>query len=514
VGGTSTAGMLTELAQAIERGRYDSLGESGVRRQTVPELHVLRAWALLFGGKVVDEAAARNAVAGDLDPYLKERPSPDEGPYLLRAVAGAVTGKWREAQSDLKECLRCTGKSPPATSSSALAAWSGEAGLSPARFLNATHKFLSEVSRPEYAQRMQDVLVRELRAAYCGDAVFTLFDEGPALSAAFRAGSVRPERGRGDAHSGQSALVIRPGWTACEVAEHWGLRICRQPGPGEYRWIRFAWRKHGAGGIGIAFPEDGVYNRGYRAGPAEQGWLLKAVAPTAPNDWKVCTFDLWQDFGNFTVNAIALSCTEGSTAAFDHIVLGRTREDLDRAVPNAPTVRLFEDELHFNNLLAAGKGRHALETRDKFTGRASLYVTPPDAGQPAVWSWYFPVVENPTGGQYRHLRFAWKKAGGTRIAVTLHFDPKTWPHGASKPPTLTYYAGPRPPTGGKKAADALPVDWTTVACDLFQDAGGACHLVGITFVPMDGDYALFDHVYLARRPEDFNRAPDAGRASP
>jgi predicted Ser/Thr protein kinase/tetratricopeptide (TPR) repeat protein len=509
------AGLMIELNQAIERGRYDPAGEAGVRRETVPELHVLRAWALLFSGKVVDEAAAKNAIANDLDPYVKERPAVDEGPYLLRAVANAVVGKWREAQSDLRDCLRCTGKVPPATASAPLAAWAAEAGFSPARFLNATHRFLTDVSRPEYAQRMQDVLNRELRAASDGDAVFTLFDDEQAVPAAFRQGTVKAERGgRGDAFSGQCALTIKPGWAATDVIEGWNLRIAEKPGPGEYRWIRFAWKKTGGGGIGLAFPDDGVFNRGYRAGPGEQGWVLKAVAPAAPGEWKVCVFDLWRDFGAFTINALAVCGTEGGTASFDHIVLGRTKADVERFAHSRPVVRLFEDELHFNNQLAVGKGRHALETRDKFTGRASLYVTPPEVGQPAVWSWNYPIVENPGPGQYRFLRFAWKKVGGTRLAITLHFDAKSWPHGTARPPSLTYFAGPRPTPGGKRVGETVPADWAVVTCDLFQDAGGAAHLTGITFHPIDGDYALFDHIYLGRRAEDLNRSPDPGRAAP
>ena len=42
--------------------------------------------------------------------------------------------------------------------------------------------------------------------------------------------------------------------------------------------------------------------------------------------------------------------------------------------------------------------------------------------------------------------------------------------------------------------------------DLHQDFGGG-QLNSITLSSPDGDYALFDHIYLARTQEDFQRCP-------
>ncbi|HEX3999366.1 MAG TPA: NPCBM/NEW2 domain-containing protein [Pirellulales bacterium] len=62
-------------------------------------------------------------------------------------------------------------------------------------------------------------------------------------------------------------------------------------------------------------------------------------------------------------------------------------------------------------------------------------------------------------------------------------------------------------TRGIKLADTAPQQWTIVTRDLFQESAGGGQLTGIALVCPDGDYALLDHVYLARAPEDFSQCP-------
>src|SRR5262249_38845682 len=150
----------------------------------LPELRLLRAWGVLFAGKNTDEGAARQA-GEEVDALLRDRPAPDEGPYVLRAVSRAVQGRWKEAQADLQTASARAGGTP-ATSMPPLAAWMEGARSPAAVFLTATHKWLMESSRPEYAQRVQDVILREQRAGFNGENVFVLYDDNADVQSAFR----------------------------------------------------------------------------------------------------------------------------------------------------------------------------------------------------------------------------------------------------------------------------------------------------------------------------------------
>jgi hypothetical protein len=61
-------------------------------------------------------------------------------------------------------------------------------------------------------------------------------------------------------------------------------------------------------------------------------------------------------------------------------------------------------------------------------------------------------------------------------------------------------------TRTNKLADRAPEQWVVVQRDLFGDSV-AGQINSITLTCPDGDYALFDHIYLARSPDDFNRCP-------
>ncbi len=79
-----------------------------------------------------------------------------------------------------------------------------------------------------------------------------------------------------------------------------------------------------------------------------------------------------------------------------------------------------------------------------------------------------------------------------------------------------YFAGNPPPGGAEihanRLADRAPQQWTYITRDLYEDvkAFGGDQLTSITFTCPDGDYALFDHIYLARTPQDFEHAPLQG----
>ncbi len=53
-----------------------------------------------------------------------------------------------------------------------------------------------------------------------------------------------------------------------------------------------------------------------------------------------------------------------------------------------------------------------------------------------------------------------------------------------------------------QVAPALPAAFTVVTRDLFFDFGEFT-LTGLGLAPLDGTFALFDHIYLGKTPADF-----------
>ena len=129
-------------------------------------------------------------------------------------------------------------------------------------------------------------------------------------------------------------------------AEMTGLSIPirENPGPGEYRYITFAWVKWGGEQIGMKFhvSEKSASQKGkkydftYIAGePKDLINQLKGLdLGDKPGHWMVMTRDLWKDFGNITLTGMSFICPERRDAGFDEIFLAKTQDD----IKNAPKV--------------------------------------------------------------------------------------------------------------------------------------------------------------------------------
>ena len=118
----------------------------------------------------------------------------------------------------------------------------------------------------------------------------------------------------------------------------WRYKIAENPAPGEFRYIRFAWKRSEAAGILLQFFTLAKTWEGYYAGtisPRIQRPMIR-IADEPPRKWEVVTRDLFQDFGPITITGINFSAMEGpGEAYFDHIYLARTVEDLDRVTASA-----------------------------------------------------------------------------------------------------------------------------------------------------------------------------------
>lgn len=171
---------------------------------------------------------------------------------------------------------------------------------------------------------------------------------------------------------------------------------------------------------------------------------------------------------------------------------------------DGPVVALIDENLDpfFPQLRndAGENGVATREDRDTFAGVEAARVTPMQRYHAPLPGWDYRIVEKPTkAGEFRYMRFAWKKVGGTGIMVQMHDPNKSW--------FARYYAGSNV-HGWNPAisvAERLPAQWEVVTRDLFKDHG-AFTLCGFALTPFDGEYGLFDHVLLGRTVEDLDRA--------
>jgi HEAT repeat protein len=169
-----------------------------------------------------------------------------------------------------------------------------------------------------------------------------------------------------------------------------------------------------------------------------------------------------------------------------------------RPFGGGPVVELFEDHTALLiGQLFVEEGQIAPELKDRYSGAAAVRVTPNQRYNPNVAGWSFPIVEKPGPGQYRYIRFAWKKVGGRGIMIQICTNNRGWEN--------RYVGGANVHGWAAVQVDAkLPADWTVVTRDLFNDFGPV-GITGIALTAMDGQAALFDHMYLGRTLEDLDK---------
>ncbi|HVK82060.1 MAG TPA: serine protease, partial [Verrucomicrobiae bacterium] len=166
--------------------------------------------------------------------------------------------------------------------------------------------------------------------------------------------------------------------------------------------------------------------------------------------------------------------------------------------------QVFEDQGVFTAIDAQQKGGAKLFTEERHYGTHAVQVTP-DGQFRLTLPQPLAVRETPKWGEYRHIRFAFRKVGDGRVAIDVNRD------GPPDQRPIRYDAGVGEPVGKSATrvwAANLPNQWIVMTRDLYAEFG-AFDATGITVQTPDGQHALFDHVYLARRPEDFNLIPNA-----
>jgi hypothetical protein len=348
-------------------------------------------------------------------------------------------------------------------------------------------------------------------------ALYRIFDDEPLFLAQLTEGDGQAAVETGDRYSGTAALQVRGTQRYRTQVPGWGFKITAKPGPGEFRYLRFAWKKRGGDNIMLQLnangnwgPQRGASGPAYRyeAGPGDNPFKAAAIRIDShlPDDWVVVTRDLFADFGAFTLSGIAFTPGPGDYALFDHLYLARSLGDFKPCPPIVPAEKplvVFEDQGDFVDNLIEGNGTATLDLTDKYSGSSSVKVTPDQRFNEELPGLKVNIRQNPGPGEYRFLRFAWKKKGGQTICLQLNHDGQ-WGPVEGSPGKFRYHAGAGPePYGASLPLDnKLPSDWVVVTRDLFADFGEFT-LTGLALSPVDGEYARFDHIYLGRTTRDF-----------
>jgi len=184
---------------------------------------------------------------------------------------------------------------------------------------------------------------------------------------------------------------------------------------------------------------------------------------------------------------------------------------------NPVVFEVFEDDPSILESLSAGGGTARVDASDKFAGAASLLVTPDDRNNPAISGWNVPIRPEPQPGEYRFIRFVWKKRGGKQIGLHLADGGRFAPiDERNLKECLRYQAGRgTEPDYGKShiLRDQPPEQWEQVTRDLFNDFG-TFDLTGLRLACGDGEVAWFDQIYLGRAWHDLDHATNRVKNPP
>ena len=179
------------------------------------------------------------------------------------------------------------------------------------------------------------------------DGVVELLDEGvePLFPLLINDGGNEPgtiNREDRDVFAGVEAVRVTPLQKYRIATPRLELQGCREPEtPAGRRRLRSRsatcaspGRRSGGQGIMVQF-HDPVksWAMRYFAGQNAVGWTAMSVSPKLPIEWEVVTRDLFKEHGEFNITGMALTAMYGDAdfALFDHMLLGQSVAELDRA---------------------------------------------------------------------------------------------------------------------------------------------------------------------------------------
>jgi hypothetical protein len=135
---------------------------------------------------------------------------------------------------------------------------------------------------------------------------------------------------RTEKYSGEKAVELAAG-TRYRFALDSAVAVRERPAWGEFRFLRFAFRKHGAGRVCWELDHRDAAQRPtrYDAGVGEPCYAMaKRVWDRRLSDeWTVITRDVYADFGDLDVVGLVVSAPDGDGVLVDHIHWARSIND-------------------------------------------------------------------------------------------------------------------------------------------------------------------------------------------
>jgi len=172
---------------------------------------------------------------------------------------------------------------------------------------------------------------------------------------------------------------------------------------------------------------------------------------------------------------------------------------------SAPGVaELLEDGLGQSIADSRVDGAWLRDWRDPYRGAASVQVLANERVRISFEDVSFPIRAQPGYGEYRYLRFAWKKAGGGRVAIGLGHGGEWGAEPGRSRQSFRFDQGRGALTsdGARRLSRETAERWFVHTTDLVQ-AFGEFSLTGLELVCPDGVAAHFDHVWLSRTAKDW-----------
>jgi len=178
-------------------------------------------------------------------------------------------------------------------------------------------------------------------------------------------------------------------------------------------------------------------------------------------------------------------------------------EKADASVPLVSPHALFEDTGRFDPVGGADRAKVKLISDDRHCGARAVRIAPGGEYRMKLGR-MISIRERPAKGQFRYIRFAFRKYGSGQISLTLG-------HLASHRRPNRYQAGldtPTDPSAQSVWRVDLPPEWIVMDRDIFGEFG-RMDLTSLSFSCTGGGHAVLDHVYLAAAYDDFERVPPA-----
>ncbi|MCP3913933.1 MAG: hypothetical protein GY711_00075 [bacterium] len=179
--------------------------------------------------------------------------------------------------------------------------------------------------------------------------------------------------------------------------------------------------------------------------------------------------------------------------------------------PKVELVKLYDEETAFADLLTGGEGSSAAAAEGRAKSGDQHLVVNGNRSNPRMPGWVFPIREKPVPGEFRYMRFAWRKDSGP-IRLHLAVDGE-WTR------AVRYRSGPDPKPGEKSVLIEKdpPKRWTVVTVDLWEALQHDGLLTGIGLDPADAKgkgEGRFDAIYLASTKKALRRIPGLRDVAP